>query len=100
MSEPTIIKPTVGRVLHYYPHGSHPSTGEQPRAAIVAYVWDDRCVNLMIIAKDGNPVVNPPTSVLLVQDGDTVPSGGNFCCWMPFQVGQAKAQQATPAAAA
>lgn len=100
MSEPTIIKPTVGHVVHYYPSGKSPVRGDQPMPAIVAAVWSDTCVNLAIFDRNGCPIQTPPTSILLIQEGNEVPSGGNFCCWMPYQVGQAKAQQATPAAAA
>jgi hypothetical protein len=100
MSDATVIKPTVGRVVHYYPHGKHPANGDQPMAAIVACVWSDTCVNLAIFDRNGCPIQQPPTSVLLVQDGNPMPGGGHFCCWMPYQVAVAKAQQATPAAAA
>lgn len=85
-----VIKPTVGRVVWYYPSGKHPDNGDQPLAAIVAHVWSDSCVNLAVFGANGDPMMHPPTSNLLVQAGETMPSGGNFCCWMPYQVGQAK----------
>lgn len=83
-----MIKPTVGRVVWYYGPGIKPD--EQPQAAIVARVWSDTCVNLAIFDGSGNPVPHPPTSILLVQEGAEVPSGGHYCCWMPYQIGQAK----------
>mgnify|MGYP003494857881 CR=1 FL=1 len=87
-----MIPPTVGRVVWFYPKG-HPSYA-QPLAAIVAHVWSDTCVNLAIFDANGRPMPEPPTSVLLVQPGSEAPSGGLYCSWMPFQVGQAKAQKA------
>jgi len=81
-----MIKPTVGRVVWYWPKNH----GSQPHAAIVAHVWSDTCVNLAIFDSNGVPVANPPTSVLLLQEGNERPTGGNFCEWMPYQIGQAK----------
>ena len=83
-----MIKPTVGRVVWYYPKDN--KEGDQPLAAIVAHVWSDTCVNLAIFTANGCPMGTPPTSVLLVQEGAEVPSGGHYCAWMPYQVGQAK----------
>ena len=79
-----IIKPTVGRVVWFYPKGASPD--QQPLPALVAHVWSDTCVNLAIFDANGNSIVNPPTSVLLVQDGMEVPSGGLYCTWMPYQI--------------
>ncbi len=81
-----MIKPTVGRVVWFYPKGGESS---QPLAALVAHVWSDTCVNLAIFDANGKPMMDPPTSVLLVQDGNERPSGGPFCEWMPYQKGQA-----------
>lgn len=83
-----MIVPTIGRVVWYYPPGHQPH--EQPLAAIVAHVWSDTCVNLAIFSASGSPMC-APTSILLVQPGNEVPTGGNYCTWMPFQIGQAKA---------
>lgn len=87
-----MIKPTVGRVVWFYPAGHQ--EGEQPLAAIIAHVWSDTCVNLAIFCRNGSPLPNPPTSILLVQEGNERPSGGHYCTWMPYQIGQAKAQEA------
>jgi hypothetical protein len=84
-----VIKPTVGRVVWFYPAGRSKAHGDQPLAAIVACVWSDTCVNLAIFDANGVPHPFPPTSVLLLQDGNPVPSGGNYCTWMPYQIGQA-----------
>lgn len=92
-----MIKPTVGRVVWFWEMplaGDEEKTG-QPQAAIVAHVWSDRCVNLAIFDTNGVPWPKPPTSIPLVQEGDTIPDGMH-CTWMPYQVGQAKtAVQAT-----
>lgn len=85
--EKSVIKPTVGRVVLFYPRGHQPN--EQPHAAIIAHVWSDTCVNLAIFDANGQPYPPGHTSILLVQPGSEVPSGGNYCTWMPYQVGQA-----------
>lgn len=90
-----MIQPTVGRVVWYYPAGE---AEKPPMAAIVAAVWSDTCVNLAIFDRSGRPFEKPPTSILLLQDDNPRPSGGNFCAWMPYQVGQAKKHEAAPAA--
>lgn len=91
-----MIKPTVGRVVWYYPFPSDPgpSPGGQPLAAHVAHVWSETCVNLMVI--DANGVSYNRTSVLLVQDGSARPDVG-FCEWMPYQKGQAAKHEALEA---
>jgi len=83
-----MISPTVGRVVWYYPAGRKPH--EQPQAALVAHVWSDTCVNLAIFDDNGQPYKPGKTSILLVQEGAEVPSGGDYCTWMPYQIGQAK----------
>lgn len=84
-----VIKPTVGRVVwfRFQPDLS-------PLAAIVAHVWSDSCVNLAIFGQDGVPMSNPPTSVRLIQEGETPPVGCCYCEWMPYQIGQAKKHEA------
>jgi hypothetical protein len=84
----TMIKPTVGRVVWYYPPGKQAGV-DQPLAALIAYVWSDMCVNLAIFDGNGQPYPPGHTSILLVQEGTPVPSGGNYCTWMPYQMGQA-----------
>jgi hypothetical protein len=90
-----MIKPTVGRVVWFFQRGKCHLRGDQPLAAMVACVWSDTCVNLVIFDGSGNPMRDPPTSILLVQDGTTVPEGGHYCMWMPYQVGQAAKRAAT-----
>lgn len=88
-----MIKPTVGRIVWFYNDAIHNRIvqRDQPLAAIVAYVWNDRLVNLHVIDADG--VYHPVTSVQLVQEGDVYPTEGMRCEWMPYQVGQAKKEE-------
>lgn len=83
-----VITPTVGRVVWFYPFENDPgpSPGGQPLAAIIAHVWSDSCVNLMVL--DANGKTYNKTSVLLVQEDSPRPDVG-FCEWMPYQKGQA-----------
>ena len=83
---PKVIRPTPGRHVDYFPKGWVPA--QQPWAAIVCHVHDDRLVNLCTFTPEGQPV--PATNVLLCQPGDPRPRGGNYCAWMEYQVGQAR----------
>lgn len=52
------MKPTVGRIVHFYTKdvgfwGN--GVGEGPYAAIVTRVWSDNCVNLTVFPDCGNP---------------------------------------------
>lgn len=93
-----MIQPTIGRVVWYYPHGAtQVQAGEQPHAALVAYVHGDRCINIGYFDQNGN--ARNATSITLVQDDDQLPEHG-FCCWMPYQKGQAAKTEALEAQAA
>lgn len=84
-----MIKPTVGRVLWYYPAPTDNlvgNDGSQPLAAIIAHVWSDTCVNLSVF--DANGDAHSRTSVLLVHDDHPAPAS-NYAEWMPYQKGQA-----------
>lgn len=83
-----IIRPTIGRVVWYYPSGKESkSRGDQPWAALVAYVHSDICVNLGGFDPNGKHF--EATSVTLRQPDDADPEAGSFCEWMPFQAAQA-----------
>ena len=78
-----MIKPTIGRVVHYRPTGI---SGVICAARITA-VHSDTCINLRAFHADGTD--SAPVSVDLVQD-DNYPSDGRpFAEWMPYQIGQA-----------
>lgn len=95
-----MIKPTVGRVVHFRVDNPHDelfkftrSHGvEQPMAAHVTYVWNDRMINVMVIDPNGRS--HPRTSVILLQDDDAKPDRQNFCTWMDYQKGQAAKYEA------
>ncbi len=74
-----ITYPTVNRAVHFYPE----SRDGGPLAAIIAHVFDARCVNLAIFSPEGEPVLHPPQRILLVHEGDEVPTKGRYCCWPP-----------------
>lgn len=93
---PTLIMPTVGRVVWYWPHGAATGDGEQPYAAHIVYVSDAHRVNLLTFSHDGFPM--PRLGAHLVQPGEPAPAKGGYATWMPFQVGQARALQQPPAA--
>ena len=88
-----MIKPTVGRVVWYWPLGkAQKDAGEQPRAAQIAHVHADSVVNIGFLDQDG--VSRNATSVLLMQEGDDVSNLASFCEWMPYQQGQAAKTEA------
>ena len=93
-----MIKPTVGRVVRFWMKKPADET-VQPRAALIAHVWGDYCVNLASFDEDGNAVKDPPTSIRLVQQGEQAPDFPH-CTWMPYQTGQQKKTEAAEAASA
>lgn len=96
-----MIKPTVGRVVEFFP-GNWDTTlprndAISPLAAIVAYVWHDRMVNLAVFDANGHSWSR--TSVQLLQDGDAKPAG-NYAQWMVYQKGQAAKTEVAESSAA
>ena len=86
-----MIAPTVGRVVWFYRYfGGGVSEGEY--AAIVARVHSNRLVNLMVISEIG--ATSSELDVPLIQEGEETPNA-DYCCWMPYQIGQAKKQALT-----
>jgi hypothetical protein len=86
----TIIKPTIGRRVWYWPgefDGVNQFDLAQPCDAGIAYVHSDRMVNLTVAGHDG--MMHSRCSVPLLQDGDQAPAAGRYAQWMPYQVGQA-----------
>lgn len=90
-----MIKPTVGRVLWYYPRGATQVDQElQPFAATVAHVINDGKVNIGFLDSYGEH--GCAHNVRLLQDDEPAPAEP-FCMWMPFQKGQAPASDAVKA---
>ncbi len=89
-----MIIPTVGRVVWFWPalKDENEPKAERPFAALVAYVWGERMVNLAVF--DHNGKHESHTSVPLMQDEDRPPHLGYFASWMPYQIGQAKKYEA------
>lgn len=100
------ITPTIGRKLYFYPNGM--PTGipphtmndqDSPLDATIVYVWPSTAqvgpefsLNLYVIDHAGVPM--PVHGIPLVQDGEDAPAAPQpYAQWMPFQVGQAKAQE-------
>jgi len=80
-----MIKPTVGRIVYYWPQpGEMSHVHEQPFAAQITHVWGQGCVNLSILNENG--VRYAKTSVMLAQDRPAVPGE---CGWMDYQVTKA-----------
>ena len=98
------IEPTPGRVVWFFPKkqtcpGEYPGDGV-PLAAIVAFCHEPpksghQFLNLALFEKSG--MICPRRNVPLMQEGDPVPDG-EFCAWMPYQVGQAKKHADAPPA--
>lgn len=111
-----MIKPSVGRKVWYRPSkfdllgpGAMQTACDQadtklraPLDATVIAVWGDRMVNLLVTDIVGKQF--PVLSCTLLQDDDkpTVDAEGavqgRYAEWMPYQVGQAKKDEAAPAA--
>lgn len=95
-----MISPTNGRIVWYTPPRTPamftPSMVQidptKPLAATVVHVWDDRTVNLAVLDSVG--MMHSRTNITLLQDDDLKPEDGDFCSWMPYQVGQAKRHEA------
>lgn len=92
-----MIKPTVGRVVLFYPSkAADVPEPSQPFAATVAFVHSDRCINIGYL--DHNGQHHSACSVPLVQDDEvaTTPAG-YYAEWMPYQKGQAARTDAAEA---
>lgn len=87
-----MIKPSIGRVCWYYATKADYDAGEQPFPALIARVHSDSCINIGFF--DDNGIPGRQTSVRLMQEGEADYPEYGFCTWMPFQVGQQKAQSA------
>lgn len=80
------MKPTVGRIVHYWPgNGIAPDKG-QPFPAMVTHVFSDDCVNLTVFNDGsfpwGGQHGNPITVTSICQwNGTGKPDGMNVWTW-------------------
>lgn len=87
-----MITPTAGRVVWFTPYMAERFANHKPWAAIITFVHHDRMVNLSVFDPNGNQ--RPVTSVQLLQEGDDIPTGNAmYAQWIPYQLGQARAQE-------
>ena len=90
-----MIKPTIGRVVWYWPAATETdicSGGEQALPALIAHVHNDTCVNIGGFDSNGQPFARP--NVYLHQEEIPRPTD-DFAEWMPYQKDQAaKTEQA------
>ncbi len=74
-----MIIPTVGRVMWYWP--SKEERQDQPRPAIVTWVWGDNMVSLVVFDQDGVP--SGKSSVPIVQESSPYIVGDSpYAEWM------------------
>lgn len=91
-----MITPTVGRIVLFVPNEVDIMARldkDQPCAARVAYVWNDRLVNLEVVDHNGLTHVRP--SARLLQDDDVPFEGEAYAQWMPYQRAEAAADKAS-----
>lgn len=106
-----MINPSVGRKVWYRPNerdlagttGDSPDTGKMitngkdPLDATIIAVWGPRLVNVSVTDIHGTH--HARRSVILRQEGDIIQEWGRYVEWMPYQVGQAKKDDANKEAA-
>lgn len=85
-----MITPTVGRVVWLYGAYGTNIDYNQPFAATVAFVFDDRSINVSYVDHIG--LSHCVQSVMLLQDDDLKPEGEPFAVWMPYQRQAAKTE--------
>ena len=87
-----MIKPTIGRVVWFYPQGAKQILNNiQPHAAMIAYVHSDTMITIGYFNSYG--VACSQTSVRLIQEEQDFPECP-FCSWIPYQKGQAAKTEA------
>ena len=94
-----IIPPTIGRKVWFRPNGVNVIANKvlqvfdetQALDATVVCVADEQTVNLLVVDHSGES--HAAANIMLVQAGiQPPPDGSCYCEWMPYQVGQARAQ--------
>lgn len=88
-----MIVPTIGRQVWFRPcavaAGVMTILSDQPCAATVIHVTDERCVSLSVLDHRGHQHVF--AGVKLLQDDDQPPVDSNYAEWMPYQARMAHA---------
>jgi len=88
--------PTVGRRVWLIIRDGCPAPfarhGDQPHDAGIAFVWHEHLVNISVSDHNGYP--QSLTSVHFRQPGEDEPVAPYWCEWMPYQIGQAKKDEA------
>ncbi len=73
-----MIKPTIGRIVHYYDNRHC-----EAQAAMIVYVHSNECVNLCVFTNSGS--TTPADSIHLRQPEKSQPLLGSWCEWMYYQ---------------
>lgn len=98
----TVIVPTVGRVMWYYPGTEEAYNDAAPLAAMVAHVFDEpgggHIANLLVVDPLGGTFA--AQDVPVVQQNDAFDPSRAHVAWMPYQIGQAAAAATAPSVAA
>lgn len=94
----TVIQPTIGRRLWYWPndddlnHTYEPTMAQRNDAqafdAGVVFVHENGLINVTVADHIGRPFARQ--RVTLLQEGEELPRAGGFCTWMPYQTSSAK----------
>lgn len=99
-----IIKPSIGRRVWFFPGVAtltslrmNCNDPDQAMDAGVCYVYHDRMVNVSVTDHMGT--IHAINSVTLIQPGDDIPEGRDYCTWMPYQVSQSAKEAKTDSAA-
>ncbi|GMV26948.1 MAG: hypothetical protein AMXMBFR58_29790 [Phycisphaerae bacterium] len=78
---PAAQKPTVGRIVDFYPKHTSASAGKgQPYPAVITHAWSDTTVNLHIL-DDGSFPVYPLTPTSVVQRPHGAAPEANAAGW-------------------
>jgi len=80
VSGKSFIKPTIGRVVYFYPMGPDSA----PNAAIICWVESDTKVNLTVFDHHGNARGRANVELWQGPEG-AEPKSKAYCSWMPYQ---------------
>jgi hypothetical protein len=84
-----MITPTVGRVIHVRNRHANPHK-DQPEAALIVFVHDERRINVGGFDHDGMPFAMH--GLVLWQEGDKEIHDLPYAAWMPYQTAVAKGE--------